>query len=88
MKVFLWIGVLIASVPFSMKGEYNVRIYSEKENGEVRYYVDNNEWCPVSVVFDFELKNMKSSKGPEFTVVIPAQSSKFPVTTLKPYKEN
>lgn len=88
MKVFLWIGVLIASVPFSMKGEYNVRIYSEKENGEVRYYIDNNEWCPVSVVFDFELKNMKSSKGPQFTVVIPAQSSKYPVTTLKPYKEN
>lgn len=52
------------------------------ENGYI-IYANNKESCPVSVEFNFNLKNLKSSKGEVNIFVIPAQTKKFEVTKLE-----
>lgn len=65
-----------------------LKVYDEKtENGYV-IYANNNEYCPVSVEFNFSLKNLKSSKDNQRIFVIPAQAKKFKVLELNIKKEN
>jgi murein DD-endopeptidase MepM/ murein hydrolase activator NlpD len=79
--VFLFITL----TSFAQKG---LKVYDEKtENGYV-IYANNNEYCPVSVEFNFNLKNLKSSKNNQRIFVIPAQAKKFKVLELNIKEKN
>ena len=66
--------------------ELNISIYPSNSGDQIEIYVDNEEWSPVSVIFEFDLKNMKSASGVKFTKVIPARSGKTLATTLSQLK--
>lgn len=67
--------------------DLNIAVYSEKNGETVEYYADNHEWSPVTVAFEFELKNMRSESGSKFTRVLPPRSERIPMTTLRPAKQ-
>ena len=61
----------------------NLKIYREKVDQSFVLYVDNSEFAPVSVDFSFIAENMNSTLPTKSVSVIPAQSKKFLLTTLK-----
>jgi len=86
MKEHVTLLLLLLS-PISFFAQDGFRVYDEKtENGYI-IYGENNEYCPVSVAFDFNLKNLKSSKKDQVIFVIPAQAKKFEITKLEIIKE-
>lgn len=88
MKALYLIMVFLFFAPFTMVAGLDVRIFTEKKDNQINFFVDNDEWCSVSIAFDFELKNMKSSHGSKFTLVIPARTRKFPGNILTTHKIN
>ena len=62
--------------------QLNFRLYSEKTDKGYQILADNNEYCPVSVKVEFELKNLNSSNGNNKVFVIPAKSKGFKITDL------
>ncbi len=56
----------------------NVKMYFEKKQDTIAYYVDNQELCPVSLVFSSqpEIENMKKLNELKPTFVVPPQSMK------------
>jgi len=67
--------------------DLDIAVYSEKNGENIEYYADNDEWCPVSIAFEFELKNMRSESGSKFSKVLPPRSKRIPVTTLRTVKQ-
>ena len=85
-NIFLFCLSVVTVVAYSQ--DLNTRIYPENKGDEIEYYADNEEWSPVTFVFDFDLKNMKSTSGAKFTKVIHARSKRTLVTTLSQWKKN
>lgn len=61
--------------------------YEQIENGYA-FYVDNNEFAPVSMYIEFELVNLNSSEGNKKTFVIPSQSTRYHLTDLETIEPN
>ena len=55
----------------------------EQTNDGVILYVTNNESCPVSTAFNFDLENLKSSFDEEQILVIPEKAQRFKIAELK-----
>ncbi len=65
----------------SAKADYVNIYYNETSNG-YQVLVDNDQYCPVSIKFNFELKNLKSTNDVENIVVIPARVKGHVVTNF------
>lgn len=59
----------------------NVKVYREFVEGKTVVFADNEEFCPVSVLFRTELLNMKSSLRESY-VLVPAQTKRFVITEI------
>jgi len=63
-------------------GTPDVKVTSErKENGFV-LYASNSQYCPVSLLFNFELQNVSFSGGGQKVFVVPAQNGKWKIGEL------
>lgn len=73
-------------VSFSLNAQIDIKTYSEKIENGFAIYVDNNEFCPVSIKPNFKLKNLRSIKGNNKIVLLPAKTKKIKITELKKIK--
>ncbi len=60
------------------------RAYTESANNVFTVLVDNDEYCPVTVLIDYQIVNMKDAKAHKIPVVVPARTKKFEVDRLVP----
>ena len=65
----------------SAKADY-VNIYYNTTSDGYQVLVDNDQYCPVTIKFDFSLKNLKSTNDVENLVVIPARVKGHVVTNF------
>ena len=81
--------VLLVLLFFSVKSynQVKLKIYNEEFKGGYLVLADNDEYCPVSVKFDFELNNLKSSNGNHKIFITPPRSKRNVITVLKSVKE-
>lgn len=70
-SVFSWITT----------AQENVKVYNEQTKDGVAIYVDNLEYCPVTVALTFEMKNMKIESNENTTFLVNANSKKVLLTT-------
>ncbi len=86
MKTLTTLILLMLSI--SVFAQPNVKVYFEQSNNGYKILADNEEYCPVSVEINFNLTNIKSSKGNNIVFVIPARSKKNRITNLEITKIN
>jgi len=79
MKLYISILIMTISIPIISQ---NIEFIPEETSNGYIIYADNNEYCPVSVEFNFDLKNLKKSTGDKKLFVIPARTKKHKVTEL------
>ena len=75
------ISAIFFTLCFSLKANY-LEIYHLQTDRGYQILVDNSQHCPVTVKFDFSLKNMTSTKDVDRLIVIPAKAKGFVVTDL------
>lgn len=71
---------------FAFKGLYaqkNIEVYFEKSSGGYNIYVDNNEYCPISVKINFKTRNLDIRGGNNNIYVVGALQKKALVTKLR-----
>ncbi|PKP19858.1 MAG: M23 family peptidase [Bacteroidetes bacterium HGW-Bacteroidetes-21] len=78
----LFISLFLLCFFQTLFSQTKVKIYQEQTDKGLRIIADNNEYCPVSVELDLSLKNMVSSQGNQFTVVLPPQSKQLEISTI------
>ncbi len=84
MKTFLFAFlILLYSVTFAQPA---IEFSSQKTNNGLSILASNPEYCAVSVKIKFNLKNLFSTKGNEFVIVIPAKTNHYAFVDLN--KEN
>ncbi|AKA35501.1 M23 family metallopeptidase [Flagellimonas lutaonensis] len=76
----LFLLYLITAVSF---GQENIKVYHKMVEKSIKILVDNQKYCPVTLVIDFELKNLKPVDSNN-TFVVPARSDSMLLTTLVP----
>ena len=81
MRFILFIVFLLFST--SAFSEIRLNISYEKTSDGYILFAHNQEYCPVSVRLNMELKNLSSTSGNNKIFVIPANSSRFIVTRLR-----
>ena len=79
-KYIVLIIILLASIG---NAQTEIKIYYEKINDEFRIYADNDEYCPVSVKIDFDLKNMEVEGGNHKVYVIEPKSRRQGLTKVE-----
>lgn len=75
--------VLFVSLSFWCTAQPNANIYYEKIALGYHIYADNNEYCPISAQIDFNLTNVKPQDSTDGFFIIPPNSKKLLLTTLK-----
>jgi len=78
-KTFLFLLIFVSFKSFS---KIDVKVYYEKTAKGFEIFADNNELCPISILIDFKLKNLKSSQGNNRIFVLPAKAKKVSLTNL------
>ena len=83
MKLKARFFILFVVFSFSAFANFNVKIYYEKFEKGYHVYVDNKEYCPVSVKIEFDLNNLRSKNENTEVFIIPANEEKFLLTSLE-----
>ncbi len=81
MKYILTIVLFLSF--FGAKASPKIHIYSEKKSYGFEIYADNNDVCPITVEFNFNLRNLNSPDGSRRVMVIPAGTKGNHITTLR-----
>lgn len=74
------------------KAEIKIKLYYEQTNNGYKVFVDNDEFCPISVNLNFTVTNLLIEGGNNKIYVVDAKKNKQLITTLtmindnKPYK--
>lgn len=67
---------------------HKIKLYLEKkDNTTINVYVDNDEFCPMSVKINFELINLKAREENNHIYIVDAHTKKQLITTLKVVKK-
>jgi len=81
MKSILLFLVLALSV--NSFSQIKLNVYNEKTENGFKILADNNEFCPVSVKLELDLKNLSSSNGNNKIYIIPSNTKGFLITNLQ-----
>lgn len=57
--------------------QLKVKTYLEKVDGITTLFIDNDEYCEVSVVLTYSLTNMKSENNPQKPIIVPSKTKKL-----------
>ena len=80
--IFLFI-LLTLSIPLlAQDHEIRASVYYESIPEGSKFFVDNDEYCPISVQVNLKLTNMKSTEGNNKVFVVPARSKKYNITDV------
>ena len=66
-----------------VQAKTNAKVYYESIPNGYALFVDNYEYCPVSVVIQFNLDNLKASTNRQSIFIIPPKQSRYKITELK-----
>ena len=80
--------LLISIISFTSFSQIKVKTYSEQIENGYEFYADNNEVCEVSIKVNFKVKNLTSSAGLEKIFVLPPNSKRNRLSTLKTIKKS
>jgi len=80
MKCFFFFLFIYTSVFSQFKPD--VKVYYQSIKNGYSILVDNNEYCPVSVVLRLDLTNLRARAKRQTTFVIPAKQNKIKLTDL------
>jgi len=66
--------------------ETAVKVTAMREDGMTHFYVDNQEYCEVTMTFDMDLQNLKGTVGFPYTATFPARkkTEAFGILPVKP----
>lgn len=84
MKFIFLFSILLT--PFLSSAQPKIEFNAQKTNSGFIIYVNNPEYCEVSVKMNFNLKNLSSSNGENFISIVPKRAKQFLLTEL--YQEN
>lgn len=87
MKYILFCFSFIFQITYGNTDDIRTKIYNQKTEKGYHILVDNEEYCPVSLKIDFELKNLTSTQGNNRIFVVPAKSKGFIITDLELIKQ-
>ena len=87
MKYFLFCFSFIFQITYCNADDIKATLYNQKTDKGYHILVDNDEYCPVSLKIDFELKNLTSTQGNNRIFVVPAKSKGFVITDLEYIKK-
>lgn len=76
--------IFILGLNTCMYAQKGVKVYSEQTNGGFAVYADNPEHCPVTVVIDFQVKNIQLEGAAQATFLLEKNSTKTLLTTAAP----
>jgi len=82
MKTLILVSLFSSLLNFIIAST-DVRIYHQQIDQEFQIFVDNDNFCTISVKLNFNLENMVSSKGNYRIFLIPAKSFNYEITSLK-----
>ena len=82
------VSVLFLIFSISCFSQIKKNVYHEKTENGYKVLADNDEFCPISILIDFELTNLSSSNGNHKIFVVPAKTKGFVITTLQQVKPN
>jgi murein DD-endopeptidase MepM/ murein hydrolase activator NlpD len=90
MKYFLLL-ILLNTIVFC-QAEPEIKIYFEKVEDSYEIYVDNLEYCPVSILIDFKLTNLRLEGTKNRPYLVNAKTNRYLISKLlivqkaKPHK--
>lgn len=91
-KMFLVMaGLTLVFGGIPLQAQDKVRLYQEQIPEGFAVYVDNDEYCPVSMDLTFKLTNLKRTDDTDRVYLIPPRSTRFKLTELhavRPGKES
>jgi len=66
--------------------ETAVHVTTDREGGATHFYVENDEYCEVTMTFDMSLANLKGNTGFPYTATFPARkkTEAFTIAPVKP----
>lgn len=73
----LFVTVFIVWFGVAGQAQDNVKVYAEQTEQGFAVYADNTEHCPVSVLLQFEMQNMKLTTANKDATVVLAQTKKI-----------
>lgn len=80
-KTLLYFLILFSQIGFS--NTIKISFSNEKTENGYKMMVSNDEFCPVSFKIDFELTNLKSTKGNNTIFMVPAKTKNYIFTELE-----
>jgi len=86
MKALLLSALFICYLSTILKAEteINIKVYTKKVGNGYNVYIDNKEYCPVSIQLNFELTNLETTVKKDNTIVVPARNFEYLLASLKP----
>ena len=81
MKKIIFFLLLISS--FNSYANHKVKLYAERINNGFKIYADNNEFCSMSVLIEFDLLNMRNLNEENKVYVLGPSKKRQLLTTLK-----
>jgi murein DD-endopeptidase MepM/ murein hydrolase activator NlpD len=85
MRKYLKIVFFLISISFF--SQIKLKTFNKKTPKGFAFLANNDEFCPVSVLVELELDNMKSSEGNNKIFVVPARTKGYVITNLEYVKK-
>ncbi len=82
MRIYI-LGCFFFLATLNNFAQLNVKTYYGKIDNGYQLYIDNNEYCPVSIEIRLKLDNLKSSDGDHNIYVVPARTKHHQLSALK-----
>ena len=75
--------ILSVWVPGGLSAQIDMEMRTERSESGFNVVIDNREFIPVTVDVRLKMNNLVSSRGADFTVVVPPDTSGFIAATLR-----
>ncbi len=81
MRIYI-LGCFLFLATLNNFAQLNVKTYYEKIDNDYQLYIDNNEYCSVSIEIRLKLDNLKSSDGDHNIYILPARAKHHQLSSL------
>ena len=72
----------------NLSAQPKIELIEEQTDNGINIFIKNDEYCPVSVKFEYDLTNMESQLDKNNIIVIPPRSKQYFINEIKIIKPN